>query len=139
MLRFLRHRRVALLRLPALAMLLLAVLANPVLASLGDLHELGNGNEHLHAVNEHADVATGHDHADGEAGEGLAVVGGGDDEGDLLHALMHASHCCGHLTAIVPAPMRVPAMILPDVTPIMATVPMAHAPRASLLRPPIAA
>ncbi|CAN7366752.1 hypothetical protein LJR168_002188 [Pseudoxanthomonas sp. LjRoot168] len=128
MLRFLRHRRVALLRLPALAMLLLAVLANPVLASLGDLHELGNGNEHLHAVNEHADVATGHDHADGEAGEG-----------DLLHALMHASHCCGHLTAIVPAPMRVPAMILPDVTPIMATVPMAHAPRASLLRPPIAA
>lgn len=128
MLRFLRHRRVALLRLPALAMLLLAVLANPVLASLGDLHELGNGNEHLHAVNEHADFATGHDHADGEAGEG-----------DLLHALMHASHCCGHLTAIVPAPMRVPAMILPDVTPIMATVPMAHAPRASLLRPPIAA
>ncbi|WP_296281134.1 hypothetical protein [Pseudoxanthomonas sp.] len=128
MLRFLRHRRVALLRLPALAMLLLAVLANPVLASLGDLHELGNGNEHLHAVNEHADVATGHDHADGEAGEG-----------DLLHALMHASHCCGHLTAIVPAPMRVPAMILRDVTPIMATVPMAHAPRASLLRPPIAA
>lgn len=128
MLRFLRHRRVALLRLPALAMLLLAVLANPVLASLGDLHELGNGNEHLHAVNEHADVATGHDHADGEA-----------SEGDLLHALMHASHCCGHLTAIVPAPMRVPAMILPDVTPIMATVPMAHAPRASLLRPPIAA
>ena len=128
MLRFLRHRRVALLRLPALAMLLLAVLANPVLASLGDLHELGNGNEHLHAVNEHADVATGHDHADGEAGEG-----------DLLHALMHASPCCGHLTAIVPAPMRVPAMILPDVTPIMATVPMAHAPRASLLRPPIAA
>lgn len=128
MLRFLRHRRVALLRLPALAMLLLAVLANPVLASLGDLHELGNGNEHLHAVNEHADVATGHDHADGEAGEG-----------DLLHALMHASHCCGHLTAIVPAPMRVPAMILPDVTPIVAMVSMAHAPRASLLRPPIAA
>ena len=128
MLRFLRHRRFALLRLPALAVLLLAVLANPVFASLGDLHELGNGNEHLHAVNEHAGVAAGHDHADGEAGEG-----------DLLHALMHASHCCGHLTAIVPAPMRVPAMILPDVTPIMATVPMAHAPRASLLRPPIAA
>ena len=128
MLRFLRHRRFALLRLPALAVLLLAVLANPVFASLGDLHELGNGNEHLHAVNEHADAATGHAHADGDGGEG-----------DLLHALMHASHCCGHLTAIVPASMRVPAMVLPSTAPVMATVPVAHAPRASLLRPPISA
>ena len=128
MLRFFRHRRFVLLRLPALAVLLLAVLANPVFASLGDLHELGNGNEHLHAVNEHADDASGHDHADGEAGEG-----------DLLHALMHASHCCGHLTAIVPASMRVPAMILPATAPVTGTVPVLHAPRASLLRPPISA
>lgn len=128
MLRLLRHRRFILLRLPALAVLLLAVLANPVLASLGDLHELGNGNEHLHAVNEHADATTGHDHANGDAGEG-----------DLLHALMHASHCCGHLTAIVPAPMRVPAMRLATMAPVMAAVPVGHAPRGSLLRPPITA
>ncbi|WP_334180496.1 hypothetical protein [Pseudoxanthomonas sp.] len=128
MLRLLRHRRFMLLRLPSLAVLLLAVLANPVLASLGDLHELGNGNEHLHAVNEHADAATGHNHADGDAGEG-----------DLLHALMHASHCCGHLTAIVPAPMRVPAMRLATTAPVMAAVPVGHAPRGSLLRPPITA
>ena len=87
-----RPRCLLLLRLPALALLLLAVLANPVLASLGDLHELGSRGEHLHAVSEHGDAASGHEHADGEAGEG-----------DLLHALMHASHCCGHLTAIVPA------------------------------------
>ena len=123
-----RPRCLLLLRLPALALLLLAVLANPVLASLGDLHELGSRGEHLHAVSEHGDAASGHEHADGEAGEG-----------DLLHALMHASHCCGHLTAIVPAPMRVPAMVLPSRAPVMATVPVAHAPRASLLRPPISA
>lgn len=128
MLRFLRQRRFALLRLPALAVLLLAVLANPVLASLGDLHELGSGNGHLHAVNEHAGAAGGHAHADGD-----------DGERDLMHALMHASHCCGHLTAIMPAPMRVPAMVLPVGAPAMATVPVAHAPRASLLRPPISA
>ena len=40
--RALRRPRCLLLRLPALALLLLAVLANPVLASLGDLHELGS-------------------------------------------------------------------------------------------------
>ncbi len=127
MLSFLRHRSV-LLRLPALALLLLAVLANPVLASLGDLHELGNGSEHLHAISEHGGDAADHDHADGDAGEG-----------DLLHALMHASHCCGHLTAIVPAPMRVPAMLLPVVVPVTDTVPVPHTPPASLLRPPITA
>ena len=119
-----------LLRLPALAVLLLAVLANPVLASLGDLHELGSGGDHLHAVSEHAGESAGNDHghADGEAGEG-----------DLLHALMHASHCCGHLTAIVPAAMRVPAMKLLSAAPVAATVPVPRAPATSLLRPPISA
>ena len=126
MLRLLRHRRCFLLRFPALAVLLLAVLANPVFASLGDLHELGNGAEHLHVVGEHEDRAAGHGHDD-------------VDPGDLLHALMHASHCCGHLTAIVPAPMRVPAMILPAALPVLDRVPVAQAPPTSLLRPPIAA
>jgi hypothetical protein len=130
MLHFLRHRWVRLLRLPALAVLLLAVLANPVLASLGDLHELGNGSEHLHAVSDHDDGLTDddHGHADGDMGEG-----------DLLHALMHASHCCGHLTAVMPAAMRVPAMILPAAAPVTDTLPVPFAPPGSLLRPPIAA
>lgn len=130
MLRLLRRHCLRLLRLPALVVLLLAVLANPVLASLGDLHELGSGGDHLHAVSEHAGESAGddHDHADGEAGEG-----------DLLHALMHASHCCGHLTAIVPAAMRVPAMKLLSAAPAAATMPVPRAPVSLLLRPPIIA
>jgi hypothetical protein len=128
MLRLLRHRRCLLLRLPALAVLLLAVLANPVFASLGDLHELGSGAAHLHVVGEHEDNAPGHEHDHDDA-----------DPGDLLHALMHASHCCGHLTAVVPAPMRVPAMILPAAVPVLDPLPVAQAPPTSLLRPPIAA
>ncbi len=128
MLRFLCRRRFFLLRLPALAVLLLAVLANPVFASLGDLHELGGSGDHLHAVSEHGGVDTGHDHADGDA-----------DEGDLLHALMHASHCCGHLTAIVPAPLLLPGMLLPSVTPATDTVSLPPARPTSLLRPPILA
>ena len=123
-----RPRCLLLLRLPALALLLLAVLANPVLASLGDLHELGSRGEHLHAVSEHGDAAAGHEHADGEAGEG-----------DLLHALMHASHCCGHLTAIVPAPIALPGMPPASAAPPADTVPLPPSRPASLLRPPIVA
>lgn len=128
MLRFLRRRRPALLRLPAVALLLLAVLANPVLASLGDLHELGNGSDHLHAVSAHGDAAAAHGHADGDEGEG-----------DLLHALMHASHCCGHLTAIVPAPLALPGMPPASAAPVAATVPVPAPRPALLLRPPIVA
>lgn len=128
MLRFLRHRRFLLLRLPALAVLLLAVLANPVFASLGDLHELGSGSEHLHAVSDHEATGSDHDHADGDAGEG-----------DLLHALMHASHCCGHLTAIVPSSLQLPDLPLPSIAPAASTVSWPPARPASLLRPPILA
>jgi len=124
--RVLRQRRF-LLRFPALALLLLAVLANPVLASLGDLHEMGGG-EHLHAVSDHGDAGPAHGHADGD-----------EDEGDLLHALMHASHCCGHLTAIVPAPLALPGMAPASVAPIADTVPVPSPQPTSLLRPPIVA
>ncbi|MBD9481098.1 hypothetical protein [Pseudoxanthomonas sp. PXM02] len=116
------------LRLPALAVLLLAVLVNPVFASLGDLHELGSGSDHLHAVSDHEATGSGHDHADGDAGEG-----------DLLHALMHASHCCGHLTAIVPAPLLLQGVLLPSVALAADAVPLPTARPASLLRPPIVA
>ena len=116
------------LRFPALALLLLAVLINPVFASLGDLHELGNGSDHLHAVSDHGDAVGSHEHAHGDAGES-----------DLLHALMHASHCCGHLTAIVPAVFAVSGMppasaeLLADPVPVRPSRPV------SLLRPPIVA
>ena len=125
--RALRQRRF-LLRLPALALLLLAVLANPVLASLGDLHELGSGGEHLHAVSDHDDTGPAHGHADGD-----------DGEGDLLHALMHASHCCGHLTAIVPAPLALPGMPPACAAPMADIVPVPSPQPTSLLRPPIVA
>ena len=112
-----RPRCLLLLRLPALALLL-----------LGDLHELGSRGEHLHAVSEHGDAASGHEHADGEAGEG-----------DLLHALMHASHCCGHLTAIVSARIALPGMPPASAAPPADTVPLPPSRPASLLRPPIVA
>ena len=84
--RSLRHG-FRLLRFPALALLVLAVLVNPVFATLGDLHESGQAEAgHLHDVGQHEAGVAAEDH---------------DGDSDLLHALMHASHCCGHLTGIV--------------------------------------
>ena len=123
---FLRLSRFRLLRLPLLALLLLAVLANPVLAALGDLHEVQGGVGHAHVGDaHHEDVAGAH----------------ADEEGDgsLLHALMHASHCCGHLTAILPAAALVLGSLAPVAVPVAATTPAPRARPESLLRPPISA
>ncbi len=129
--RLLRHS-LARLRLPALAVLLLAVVANPLLAALGDLHELGEGNAHLHSLAEHRDGGNGSDaHRDPH--------GGGHDGGDLLHALMHASHCCGHPTALTSWPMPSLAFVPADApVPPVSRPPPAVVPD-STLRPPIAA
>ena len=52
---------------------------------------------------------------------------------------MHASHCCGHLTAIVPAPIALPGMPPASAAPLADTVPLPPSRPASLLRPPIVA
>lgn len=114
-----------LLRLPALALLLVAVLVNPVLAAIGDLHEASRGNGVSHAVEEH--VAAGEPSHDQN-----------DPAGDLLHALMHGAHCCGHLTALTSS------FALAAALPARADAPRtAHPQRASVrlsttIRPPIA-
>ncbi len=113
------------LRLPALALLLLAVLANPVLAAVGDLHEATRGMaSHLHDTGVHALADDGDDH---------------DGAGDLLHALMHAAHCCGHLSAI-PSTIAVLSVQVSHAAVRVADVPAlsSHVPPLSL-RPPIAA
>lgn len=113
------------LRLPALAVLLLAVLANPVLAAVGDLHEATRGSAaHLHQADGHALAADADD---------------ADDAGDLLHALMHAAHCCGHLTAIPSQFALLPMAAVRAAPQARADLPArSHTPSLAL-RPPIAA
>ena len=114
-----------LLRLPALALLVLAVLSSPVFTLLGDLHEAGQTSAaHLHDVDTHA------------AGIGAEAQ---DGDSKLLHALMHASHCCGHLTGIAAAtywlPLPLPATEAPA---HVLVVQVQHVP-VNHFRPPIAA
>ncbi len=90
--RSLRHRLRSFARLLAMAALLLAVLVQPVLAAVADLHEASHGQ------------ATHASHAHDAQGEVQIPDGGDPDEGrSLLHALMHAGHCCGQASAVDPA------------------------------------
>ena len=122
-----RRRCLQLLRLPALAVLLLAVLVNPVFAAVGDLHESSHGGaEHLQPVD-----ADGHDDDHHDASrEGQDI--------DLLHALMHAAHCCGHLTAILSTAYFSQASAFSGAIPTAVLAAPHSAPRTDPFRPPIA-
>jgi hypothetical protein len=124
MIRILRYRIAKWLRLPALALLMLAVLVNPVFAAVGDLHEFSRGSA------DHAQALDSHDHADeaGTQGEGV----------DLLHALIHAAHCCGHLTAILSTPFVSHPSLFSDGVPVPAFAAPHSPPRTDHFRPPIA-
>ncbi len=66
--------------------LLLAVLSQPVLASVADLHEASHGLA-AHANHSH---------------DGQTVAAGGDKEDGrtLAHALTHVGHCCGFTSVL---------------------------------------
>ena len=124
MIRVSHYRIVRLLRLPALALLVFAVLVNPVFAAVGDLHESSHGSA------EHTQPLDSHDHADNA---------GMQEEGtDLLHALMHAAHCCGHLTAILSTPFVPHASLFSGGVPVPAFAAPHSPPRTDHFRPPIA-
>ena len=109
--RSLRHG-FRLLRFPALALLVLAVLVNPVFATLGDLHESGQAEAgHLHDVGQHEAGVAAEDH---------------DGDSDLLHA----SHCCGHLTGMVAGMHWLPL-------PLLASDAQAHVVAARALHIPV--
>lgn len=116
------------LRLPALALLLLAVLANPVLAAIGDTHEASLGHS------SHLDDASAHLLSD-NARDGSS----GDDGSDLLHALTHAVHCCGHMTALLPAVVVLPLPQFLGVAPRTLHALPDSLPASADHRPPIAA
>jgi len=83
-----------------MALLMLAALVNPILVAVSDLHDAGPGSEHSHNADEHGSELTSADVAGHLLAEHGLHAEEGDDTNEFLHALMHASHCCGHLTAI---------------------------------------
>lgn len=127
-------RPLSLPRLLMLALLVLGVLSKPVLASIGEIHELQHDPSGQHLLLESDD---GH----------LPVVGAdtlGDataDDGDgLIHELLHFAHCCGQSPQSVPAmAMTVPAPAIATNPPAPAAVPAPRHRCQDVFRPPIAA
>ncbi|MEJ1095509.1 MULTISPECIES: hypothetical protein [unclassified Pseudoxanthomonas] len=89
-----------LLRQSTMALLMLAALVNPILVAVSDLHDVGAGSGHSHNADEHGSDLAGPDFAEHLRSEHGLHGDEGDETDDFLHALMHASHCCGHLTAM---------------------------------------
>jgi hypothetical protein len=81
------HRLHSGLRLIAYAILALSLLLRPVLASLGEMHELAHDPS-----GSHLDVG----HFPGSAAQPPADEG---SDQSALHTLLHFAHCCGQLSA----------------------------------------
>ena len=127
----LSRRRFRLVLRQLLVLGLACVMAlQPVLATMGEIHELSHGlvESHLHDA-DHASVAD-EVVAQGERDDGAAGA---------LHALHHFAHCCGH-SVVIPPVLGVPAAIAPDVPLLALSVHQVTAsPLLAPFRPPIQA
>lgn len=126
-----RHLPHSILRSTSLLLLLLCLIAQPVLAAWGEMHEL----------TAHADT-TGQDSAlDHRAPHSHAAIdedgsGGADDPN---HALSHHAHCCGQPQLPFLSQLPFPLFELTSTTPRPATTrPIAASHSATPFRPPIA-
>ncbi|CAD0364378.1 MULTISPECIES: hypothetical protein [Xanthomonas] len=116
-----------LLRLMALAVLVMGVLVAPVACALGDVHALAHDQMHLEDTAPH-----GHDGADeGDAGE--------RDGAGLMHALMHSGYCHGQNPAVLPALAWLPLSTHTQAQPVAVFAHYRSQLSETGLRPPIAA
>lgn len=131
-----RPRLSVALRVFVLGLLALGLVMKPVLASLGELHELAHDPTGIHALADHGD------HASEVSQDEITYDESRQDErgSDALHALIHFAHCCGQssLTALpaiaaIAAPPVADALLMPE--PQILPQALVLAP----FRPPIAA
>lgn len=132
-----RRRLPFVLHVFVLGMLALGMALMPVLASLGELHELAHDPSGSHAMAahdvHHNAVADSHDEpvpdADGEDRQGS----------DPLHALLHFAHCCGQQSLTAAALMPVLAQPEPSAALLMPDAQVVpRSPALAPFRPPIA-
>ena len=125
----LARRRRSLLHWLVSTCLVLAMIVQPVLASIGEMHELAHGLAETHV--------SGDDHDDVRAE--LAAQGeAGDREATTLHLVHHMAHCCGQTAA--PAVSFDPAVLPVAEGPLAICAALerpADEPRLAPFRPPI--
>lgn len=121
--RWLAHLRVLVLGLVGLGLVL-----QPVMATIGEVHEWAHDVQGEHE----------HDPKAGELASDLVVLGEQGEAGvATLFVLLHFAHCCGATAALPPLLEPVTAILVPD-RPAMATVAARPAaPQPSPFKPPI--
>lgn len=119
-----RRRWYVSLRFLALGLLVCMLMARPVLAAMGEAHELAH------------DPSGQHSHVE----EGTPVTEDAPEERSVTHALLHYAHCCGQSPPVLASAVVVPAA-LPPALPALGVVsrPAASDTRVSPFRPPIRA
>ncbi len=126
-----RHLPRSILRSSALLLLLLCLIAQPVLAAWGEMHEM----------TAHADTAGQDSAPDHRAPHSHTVLDedSGGDADDPIHALSHHAHCCGQPQLPFLAQLPLPVFELTSMMPRPATTrPIAASHFATPFRPPIA-
>ena len=112
-----------LLRSVLCALLMLVMGVAPLIVQAGELHAI-----------EHAGEPSSHFQGHHDEAPTLPPDGSGDDP---WHAVAHASHCCGHIVAVLPAPIALDLHALP--TSLATTIRRSAERRIAVLpfRPPI--
>lgn len=121
------------LRVFVLAVFALGLVVQPVVAALGELHELAHDPSGNHAV-AHTD------HADSVGGE-LSVAEESDPSpAGTMHSLMHHAHCCGQsAVAELPAMRGVPVAPGSSRPALAESQRLLQTPSLAPFRPPISA
>ena len=91
------------LRVLALGLFALGLVLQPVMAAMGEMHELAHDPSGTHSHDLHADELDAELAAAGEQDQGGAKT---------LHVLLHFSHCCGATAALLPVLKPLPVMPL---------------------------
>lgn len=123
-----RHLPRSILRSSALLLLLLCLIAQPVLAAWGEMHEL---TAHADSTGVALDHRSPHAYTDVDDS-------GADDANDPIHALSHHAHCCGQPQLPFLSQLPLPVFELTSMMPSPATTrPIAASHFATPFRPPI--
>lgn len=111
------------------ALLLIALAFQPVLASLGSVHELT-----------HAEASTAYSAFDDVRNAAPGSNESGEDRGDTLHFIAHLAHCCGHAPSALFGLPATLAFIAVSCAPDSGVIsPPTSAALQDVLRPPIRA